>query len=310
MEVLRGVVVLITVSIIQGSNVFRSDYEYHASAGGWFKFHKVPAKWHDARLMCDFEGAVLASPINVDVTDVLQNIINKIEHLSTGVHTGVHNTISPVVFNSIEGVPLSALPVRTRDMFTEEYSSGPHCARLIPQEGLVAGSCSDALPYICYKNKTAELSMTECGTVDKGYQLSAKTGHCYKFHNYGLPWSLAYLRCIAEGGQLAVINSAVEANVLKELLARYPTGLIKGGYAGGAFLGFHDWNNNNVWRTVNGQTLEEAGYANWGVTQPDSSVQNCGQMFRSGQLDDIGCAKVPFICEKHPNNIMPVPNNV
>ncbi|KAG6444127.1 hypothetical protein O3G_MSEX003199, partial [Manduca sexta] len=249
MEALLVIVLLIAASIVDGSNEFRPDYEYYASAGGWFKFHKVPAKWYDARLMCDFEGAVLASPINNDVHNVMQSIINKTEHVSPGVYTGVHNTIISQVFNSIEGVPLSALSVRTRDMFSEEYNSGTHCARLLPQEGLVAGSCDDMLPYMCYKKKTAELRMTECGTVDTGYQLSARTGHCYKLHVYALPWSLAYLRCIAEGGQLAIINSAVEANVLKELFAKQPASSIRRRYQ--VYLGFYDWNEKNVWRTNN-----------------------------------------------------------
>ncbi|KAG6444124.1 hypothetical protein O3G_MSEX003207 [Manduca sexta] len=309
MEGLRVIVVFIAALIVKGSNEFRPDYEYHASAGGWFKVHKVPAKWHDARLMCDFEGALLASPINVDVSDVMQSIVNKIEP-STGVYTGVNNIVTPMMYNSIEGVSLSAMPVRTRDIFSEEYSSSPHCARLLHQAGLVAGSCSDDLPYICYKKKTGDLRITECGTVDPGYQLDNRTGHCYKFHKDPLLWSLANWRCIAEGGQLAVINSAAEADVIKQLFAEYPPPTIKRGDTTVVHLGFHDWNENNVWRTVNGLSLEEAGYAKWDSARKNNYKEFYGSMTRVGLLDDTLGGKAAFVCEKHPKNIVPVPNNV
>ncbi|KAG6444117.1 lymphocyte antigen 75 [Manduca sexta] len=309
MEVLPAIVLFIAALIVNGSNEFRPDYEYHASAGGWFKFHKVPAKWHDARLMCSLEGAVLASPINVDVSDVMQIIVHKNEP-TTGVYTGVNNLVVPVIYNSIEGVPLSAMPIRTRDMFSEEYSSGPQCARLLPQTGLVAGSCSDDLPYMCYKNQTAKLGSNECGTTDTDYKLDKRTGHCYKFHKYSLPWTLAYMTCDAEGGQLAVINSAAEANVVKELFAKYPPPTIKRGHTGVVHLGFQVWNSSNVWRTINGQSLEQAGFANWTNGAPNSYAEYYGSMTRTGQLDDTLGKHAPFVCEKHPNNIVPVPNNV
>ncbi|KAG6444119.1 CD209 antigen [Manduca sexta] len=309
--------VLFASVVVHGSYDFRPDYEYHASAGGWFKLHLVPATWSDARFICDFEGAVLASPINVAVNNVMQSIVNMSDHLSFNeVYTGVSNEIVNCMCQSIEGVPLSAMPIPMKGIYYEQYDySKQYCLRLRVQGLYYADRCSEALPYICFKKKTAELRVTECGTVDTGYQLNAKTGHCYKFHEYAMSWSLAYLRCVAEGGQLVVINSAAEADVVKALFAKYPAKSIKKGSepVNVIFVGFRDLNQSNVWRTINGQSLEEAGYANWAAGEPNNVInqkQYHGAMYREGGLDDYNHdVPAPFICEKHPHNIVPVPNN-
>lgn len=43
---------------------FRCDYKYLDVVDGWMKLHEIPANWHEARLRCHLEGAVLASPLN------------------------------------------------------------------------------------------------------------------------------------------------------------------------------------------------------------------------------------------------------
>ncbi|KAG6442316.1 hypothetical protein O3G_MSEX002289 [Manduca sexta] len=316
MEIHGLVLLAFCTFLVAGGNDFRSDYTYYSCANGWFKFHKVPAKWQEARLRCSLEGAVLASPINSDVSDVMKRIISEQKCASpSGVYTGVHNTVTNTEYSSVEGVSLCSMPDgKCEHMFPGGYSGTPSCMRLLPQEGLVAGTCSDALPYICYKKKTTDLVVTECGTVDTGYRLDNRTGHCYKFHVNTLPWAVAYLTCVAEGGYLAIVNSAAEADIIAELLNKHPPSAIVGGQKQGAALGFHDWHENGVWRTIHGQTLQEAGYAGWAPNRPDNFVvdgegQHCGSMWRTGlrHFDDVQCsAQLPFVCEKDPASLRPV----
>lgn len=35
-------------------------------------------------------------------------------------------------------------------------------------DALRLSNCEEILPYICFRNQTAEEELTECGTVDKG----------------------------------------------------------------------------------------------------------------------------------------------
>nr|CAL25134.1 immulectin III [Manduca sexta] len=219
------------------------------------------------------------------------------------------NIICHSIYNLFPGVPLSAMPIPMKGIYYEQYDySKQYCLRLRVQ-GLYY------LPYICFKKKTAELRVTECGTIDTGYQLNAKTGHCYKFHEIRHVVVVGVPEVYREGGQLVVINSAEEADVVKALFAKYPAKSIKKGSepVNVIFVGFRDLNQSNVWRTINGQSLEEAGYANWAAGEPNNVInqkQYHGAMYREGGLDDYNHdVPAPFICEKHPHNIVPVPNN-
>ncbi|XP_059047639.1 hemolymph lipopolysaccharide-binding protein-like, partial [Achroia grisella] len=143
------------------------------------------------------------------------------------------------------------------------------------------------------------------------YFLESRTGSCYKFHYTGQTWHQAYMTCVAEGGHLAIINSATEAQALKELFAKYPANTIKALRTDPIFLGFLDWNEDNTWFTIHGETLDEAGYKNWPADQPDNGKhgnlgQHCGGMFRTGYLDDLWCDVItfPFICEKSPDSLL------
>ena len=64
------------------------------------------------------------------------------------------------------------------------------------------------------------------------------------------------MACSAEGGHLAIINSQLEATVLKELYAKSPVYKMVGNFRKKvAFIGFQDsgelWN----WKTIHGNLL-------------------------------------------------------
>ncbi|XP_063533712.1 hemolymph lipopolysaccharide-binding protein-like [Cydia strobilella] len=291
---------------------YRSDYVDYPDAGGWLKLHRIPANWNDARLRCHLEGGTLASPLTQKMSDVLKSFVED-NVLGCGIFTGIHATFSRGDFASIEGVPLERIPHHWASGEPDNDQDSEQCILQLKDGSLADVRCNETYPYICYRKYTNQMT-NACGTFDNEYQLDARTGSCYKFHLVPRTWSRAHMACTAEGGHLAVINSGAEAKVLEELFAKNPVGKLQSRAPFGkdiVFIGFHDWNEHGEWLTVQGQTLEQAGYARWSGGQPDNSTSNehrgqfCGGIFRSAQLDDLWCGlPYHFICEKAPDSLL------
>ncbi|KAH9644688.1 hypothetical protein HF086_011857 [Spodoptera exigua] len=115
-------------------------------------------------------------------------------------------------------------------------------------------------------------------------------------------FSGAHFACSAEGGHLAIIKSDAEAAVLKKVFAKYPVAKILGSFKKDvAFVGFHGWAESSDWRTIHGQTLQEAGYSKFASGEPSNSTTGefCGGICRSALLNDLACEKpIAFICQK------------
>ncbi|XP_049868659.1 macrophage mannose receptor 1-like isoform X2 [Pectinophora gossypiella] len=301
-----------SVTECMANGEFRSDYTYYNKAGGWLKLHMVPANWHDARLRCQLEGAVLASPLNPELKSSMIDIMGKFDP----VYTGIHSTFSKGDFFSIEGVPLSAIPAVWKHYYVDSYADDEGCIIMRGNEHMGDFKCSNVNYFICYKradNKT--ITQNECGTTDSEYKLSTVTGSCYKFHRTPRTWSRAYMACAAEGGHLAIINSQAEATVLSGIFRSVPANdltKIVGGTVTVAHIGFHDWGEHGDWLTIHGQTLKEAGYNSWSPGEPNNVTtaqtgwvgEYCGSIYTSGLLNDIWCDyAVGFICEKDPSSL-------
>ncbi|KOB78576.1 C-type lectin 10 [Operophtera brumata] len=139
-------------------------------------------------------------------------------------------------------------------------------------------------------------------TISTEYNLDARTGSCYKFHRRGLPWSRAYMTCAAERAHLAIVNSAEESEVLKDLYAKNPDNLIFSNEPGIAAIGLN----------ISGETLKQAGFDRFRDGEPNNSThartgddgEYCGSIVRSGNLNDVWCkVHIPFICEKKPDSL-------
>ena len=86
--------------------------------------------------------------------------------------------------------------------------------------------------------------------------MDSRTNKCYKFHLEPRNFSRASFACNAEGGHLAVINSDTEATVLKEIFAKIPKYTMYGmveSWKDAALIGYYDWGEHGVWRTVHGR---------------------------------------------------------
>ncbi|XP_059056886.1 macrophage mannose receptor 1-like isoform X2 [Achroia grisella] len=306
----KSILALLFFTSVSESREYRFDYTYNNEIAGWWKLHRIPGTWNEARLRCHAEGAVLASPLNEHLLRVMKTIVAT-NSLQCGIYSGIHATLSKGVYNSVEGVPLSRIPVSWAPGEPDNYENNESCLLLIPNGTMADVNCTQVFPYICYKKKTQSVVQTTCGTTDTKYFLEPRTGSCYKFHYIGQTWHQAYMTCAAEGGHLAIINSATEAQALKELFAKYPANTIMAKYKDPALVGFLDWSKDNTWFTIHGETLDEAGYNNWPAGQPDNMKhgnqgEQCGGLFRSGYLDDVWCEHLtlPFICEKSPDSLL------
>ncbi|CAH1641630.1 unnamed protein product [Spodoptera littoralis] len=284
---------------------YRCDYKYSTGSKGWFKHVVIPATWADARLHCMLEGAKLASPLNANIEADMKHIIKNFFTAESEIFTGLHATLSPGHFYSIEGVPFSEIPLVWAEYEPNNIGNHEHCITFNGLGEMSDTSCHETRPYICFRSANLKTEANECGTIDPDYRLDARTGSCYKFHTVPRTFSRAHFACSAEGGYLAIINSDVEAKVLRELFAKYPHRTMIGNFwKDVAFIGFLDWGERADWITIHGQTLDEAGYSKFSGGEPSNSTEGefCGSMYRSGLLNDLWCERpAPFICEKNPN---------
>ncbi|XP_045771387.1 macrophage mannose receptor 1-like isoform X1 [Maniola jurtina] len=302
---LSCLLVFTLVTILNGRH-FRCDYTYFNKADGWLKLHRIPANWREARLRCHLEGSKLASPLNSQLAAAMRSVTQQ-NALTCGIYTGIHSSFSRGDFHSVEGIPLSRIPHTWAEGEPDNLNNEESCMMMLDSGELADVNCSETLPYLCYR-KTTRTALGDCGTVDSEYKLESRTGSCYKFHKVPRTWSRAYMACAAEGGHLAIINSDTEAQVIKEIFAKHPGGSMRGNFwKEVAFVGFHDWGEHGEYLTIEGQTLEEAGYAKFSGGEPNNATtgEYCGAVYRSGLLDDLWCENAyAFICEKSPDSLL------
>nr|ACN41858.1 immulectin-2a [Manduca sexta] len=300
--------VYFTSTIVLTNHVnFRCDYKYLDVVDGWMKLHEIPANWHEARLRCHLEGAVLASPLNSNLKFAMSSIMI-LKTPKQSVFTGIHATFSRGDFFSVEGIPLKKIPHKWAPSEPGNWNDQENCLTMHFDGTLAEKLCSATFNYICYKKRTPDMVVNECGTVDSKYVHYDRTNSCYKFHDVPRTWSRAYMTCAAEGGYLTIINSEKEAGIIREIFAQHlPASMVGNFWKDMAFVGFHDWGEHGTWLTVQGQTLEEAGYAKFAPGEPNNATtgEYCGGVYRTGLLDDIWCENVyAFICEKDPNSLL------
>jgi len=121
-------------------------------------------------------------------------------------------------------------------------------------------------------------------------------GSCYKLSSNTLGWNSAKLVCDALGGNLAVLSSEVEQNVLAPDITHH------------TWIGLHrDPKNRSRWLWVDGST---AMYTNWDYGEPNNKTatgigsEDCGEIYpasmgnvRPGKWNDRICSdKRHYVC--------------
>ncbi|XP_049867562.1 C-type lectin domain family 4 member E-like [Pectinophora gossypiella] len=259
---------------------FRCDYTYFAHGTGWYKLHTDMKTWSEARHTCNGEGAHLANPINQGITDTMLSLISGDRNL-VGIHIGDQTTET-----------------------TEKFAQEEETYVLFRNGTYREVSSQDLYPFICHKLAGASVDLNECDTTDSQYALDNRTSKCYKFHKFYRDFYQATQTCHQEGSHLVIINSEMEAQVIRDLFSRNPADTIPGqkDFRGVAFVGIVY--NNGQWTTTDGQPLSEAGYSEFSPGEPNNAAgdEYCASVNRRGKLLDEPCRRaLPYICEKDPD---------
>ncbi|KAI5651667.1 lectin c-type domain-containing protein [Phthorimaea operculella] len=296
------------VTLGQQGKFFRADYQYDESVPGWTKLNPMPLTWEQARFRCSLEGSTLASPI----TSKLERIMKKImtENSAAVIFLGISSIYSSLGhFHTVEGYPLDGFAEITwAPDEPNNIGNNEQCIAMYADGSWADVNCTTPLPFICFRNESKYAQDITpnfiCGTIDQEYIFDERTGHCYKVHRIGHTWDVGHSICSAEGGYLAIINSAEEQDVLKDLLYNHaPAYWISAQHKEYFGIGFRDWSEHGEWMTIHGQTLKEAGFDKWAPGQPDnySPGEYCGGILRNAMFDDVWCDHtIPFICEREP----------
>ncbi|CAH2984881.1 unnamed protein product [Chilo suppressalis] len=241
-------------------------------------------------------GAVLASPITSQINSILSMQLNLIKK---PIYTGIHATFSKGDFHSIEGVPYSEIKNAWKLGQPMNVNNDEQCSVLLEDGSLKPVKCSETYPYVCYKEKTEDLLVNQCGTVDNDYKYNKETRHCYKIHREPRTFQKAFMACSSEGGYLAVINSIDEANSLKSLFSQNPeSSMAVPSKVDAAFVGITREADSEEWRTIHGQSLIEAGFGEFPTR--DFNAEGCGAVDHNGRYIDLPCdAVAPFVCERN-----------
>ncbi|XP_069675536.1 secretory phospholipase A2 receptor-like isoform X2 [Periplaneta americana] len=103
----------------------------------------------------------------------------------------------------------------------------------------------------------------------------------------------AMIRCHMEGGHLVIINSAAEAKVVSDLIAKYST-------KPQVYVGFTALLEEGFYITINDHPLERTGYTKWAEGYPTDITSNrCGAANANGELVDVDCYTIlNLVCEK------------
>ncbi|CAH0719670.1 unnamed protein product, partial [Brenthis ino] len=296
MELLQYIILICALYFVE-AKFLHLNYQYDEGAKVWLKLHNMKTSWHEARKMCNMEGAILASPLDETLKGALVTYSKAygIDRL----YVGIHATFSSQIWHSIEGIPLENLADHL-DINQMESSDYRICA-VMEAGSLINVGCQQMFPYICYKSDNVSRELTSCGTTDTAYQLDKRTGNCYKFHAEARSWIEAYETCFAEQAYLAIINSYAEAQILQDIFANHPSNTIHADHPNVMSIGMIDWEHNRDWYTIHGERIRDAGYASWSRGEPNNAdrIEYCGAIFRNGLLNDEPCSKQNvFICEK------------
>ncbi|XP_046411995.1 macrophage mannose receptor 1-like [Neodiprion fabricii] len=143
-----------------------------------------------------------------------------------------------------------------------------------------------------------EMGLSENNVKRSDYNYTPGIGG-HKFHTKAATWNEARKVCESEGAHLAIVNSAREAEVIGNLFTK------SGPHFGSkdsnyAHIGFHDLYEEGEFVTIDGKSLATVGFYEWKDGEPNNhgNNENCGSVYKMGQLNDIDCAKsVAFVCE-------------
>ncbi|XP_032529438.2 C-type mannose receptor 2-like [Danaus plexippus] len=282
---------------------FRMDYMWAHSHKTFYRLHDLATDWFQARQMCESEGTTLLIPDTLEEIENLKLLMSNMKAHYTAIFIGIHDNFSVGNYLTVKGQPITGtiLELLWAEGMPDNVNGTEHCV-VMTREGLFEDRpCTDIYPFVCKIRGNDTVYNQACDNFDAGYAPhKAISGKCYKFHEEPLSWHDAFLACNLEEGRLAIINSAKEASVVigflgENLNSNVPDPNI-------LHIGFSDLMFQNQYRTITGETLENAGYASWTPMKEDLKEtynKRCGAISRTGFLKTTYCnSPAMFLCER------------
>lgn len=112
----------------------------------------------------------------------------------------------------------------------------------------------------------------------------------YKFHKRAMTWNDARKICMAEGAQLAVLDSQAKEKAIQDGKEKNDVDSV--------WIGYHDLFEEGAWVTVTGESVDTLGYHGWGPSEPNNVGRGEDCAVLGGSINDIPCAsQKQFVCE-------------
>ncbi|XP_073957679.1 secretory phospholipase A2 receptor-like [Choristoneura fumiferana] len=301
MSLLLAKLIICNIFYSTNAQTFRNDYLWAESFKTFYRLNDIATDWGQARKICEAEGSTLLIPSSLTEVENLKLLISNMKAHFTAIFIGVHDQFAHGEYVTVKGYPIkdTILELLWAEGSPDNLNNNESCV-VMTREGLLDDRpCDDIYPFVCkvFGNET-EYS-EDCYSFDLGYHLNAN-GKCYKYHVEPLSWHDAYLVCQAEQGNLVIINSVQEASIVTSFLGEHITS--RSPDPNILYVGFSDLMFPYQYRTIHGQSLEEAGYASWSPLKQDLTTdepQHCGAISRTGFLKVTWCdMPAMFLCEK------------
>ncbi|CAG5051379.1 unnamed protein product [Parnassius apollo] len=276
---------------------YRTDYVYNSKTDAFYKLH-IETVWNNrAKSICQTEGASLM--ITASQQDIMQLHAMIKEFPDIGDYAWVGN--DGLAHDSAEEQPIINLDAPTDITLSKKNE----CEVLTRSGDVETHTCFSLLPFICKVKAESARYDPECDVYGDGYQYYESVGSCYKISRVAFSWSQAYEECRAEGSHLVVLNSMTEDQLIYNIL-KTPPHVIGAKATWFFFAGFRAHKTTDgtprVFKTIFNQTLEEAGFNQWSLNEPNNAFGNeyCGTIFKNdGKYNDVDCShQYGFICEK------------
>ncbi|XP_050345448.1 lymphocyte antigen 75-like [Nymphalis io] len=295
--------ILVLINIIEihvtYTKQFRTDYIYNRNTDAFYKFHIESVMFSRAESICKLEGAsVMVPKSDHDVSQV---------HGMFKAYPDLRNFVwikyDGMTHDSAEEQPLINLEdLNSRHLSLMSYDKG--CDVMTRAGEIKTYECYLSLPFVCKVEAQQAFYDTRCLVFGRDYQYFANVSSCYKIPRLPYSWNQAYDECRAEGAHLAILNSDMEHQILRDFAKSTPR--VFGARATFFFfVGIRAEKKTDgspiVFKTIFNETLEEAGYSQWCDNEPNNALNNeyCGTIFiANGKYNDVNCSHYyAFICE-------------
>ncbi|CAH0721944.1 unnamed protein product, partial [Brenthis ino] len=290
--------------VVIGANAkqYRPDYTYDRKLDAFYKFHIESVRHLLAEDICKIEGAKLMAPANDREISLAHGMFKQFPDIVDFAWIGENANGK----ESKEEHPLIDYSVDYREHFLHFRRN---CDVLTRDGEVQSSDCYRRLPFFCKVDARDVFFDSKCKVYGKDYQFYENVGSCYKVPQIAYSWDQAYDECYNEGSHLVILNSELEHDVVHNITKTAPklTGVrTSWSFYAGIRAPTPPEGKPVVFKTIFNQTLEEAGYSQWSVNEPNNydGLEYCGSIFKNdGKYNDLKCSHLyAFICEKEVKN--------